>query len=55
MDGYNPTGMPYIGNPMSYTDPVSNDSYLQSLPALGLPDHNYQQQHHGYSTDDFGR
>lgn len=56
MDGYDHTGMPYLGNPMSFSDPATNDQYLNNLPTLGIQAQGYQQhtQPSSYSTEDFG-
>ena len=54
MDGYEASSMPYLGNPMQYNHPVSTDAYLNTLPALGFPDHNFQQHAPSYPADGFG-
>ncbi len=52
MDGYHHTQMPYMGNPLQFSNSVTAEEYMNALPALGLQEQQYQPS--AYGTNDFG-
>ena len=53
MDGYAHNQMPYIANPLAYTNGVTAEEYMDSLPALGMQQQQYQSTHPSYSTSNY--
>ncbi|KAK4695675.1 hypothetical protein P7C71_g2109, partial [Lecanoromycetidae sp. Uapishka_2] len=52
MDGYDHTRMPFMGNPLQYSNGVTAEEYMNAMPALGLQAQHYQTP--TYNANAFG-